>query len=149
MNEQTHVYFKELEKIINDYYYQALSYLKLPLISLNIGEHGTGGCKSKFFGEFNPDREYININLTEEKYIFYHYSKTKSMNNKEFHVFTLFHEVAHYFHYYWHNKHFETHADLYEHASVNMSDERYNKQNVEKHANNIAKVLYKRLYKNV
>ena len=67
--------------------------------------------------------------------------------NKDFNIFTLFHEVGHYFHYHWHNKHFELNADLYKHLSVNMSDEKYNKQNIEKHANNIAKILYKRLYK--
>ena len=73
--DEDYFYFKELEKIIEHYFVKALIHLKLPIINLNIGIHGSGGRKSKFFGEFNPDKEYININLTKEYDPFLHYSK--------------------------------------------------------------------------
>ena len=46
MNEETHVYLNKLEKTIQHYFVKALIHLKLPIINLNIGIHGSGGRKS-------------------------------------------------------------------------------------------------------
>ncbi len=134
----------KLEKKIQHYFIQALIYLKLPLISLNFGVYNF--IPKEALALYHSDKKYININLICVDHDIYHCNKTNDMSNEDFHIFTIFHEIAHYWHDTYHNKHFEkfreSHIDY-----INMESIEYNKQCLEKHANNIAKVLYKRLYK--
>ncbi len=136
-------YFETLEKEIQHYFIEALIYLKLPLISLNLG-------KFKFHTKasvalYNPQEKYIDMNLICVDFDIHHCNKTSDMSNDDFHIFTIFHEVAHYWHDTYHNKHFEKFRSSHV-EPINMETKEYNKQNLEKHANNIAKILYKELY---
>lgn len=144
--EESYVYFNELEKKIKYYFIEALIYLKLPLISLNIKKYQLNQKES--VASYNCEKKDINFNLICVDHNIYHCNKTDDMNNEDFHIFTIFHEVAHYWHDTWHNKHFEKYR-LSHMSFLNMKTEEYNKQNLEKHANNIAKILYKRLYKDI
>ncbi len=145
-SEESYVYFNELERTIEHYFIEALIHLKLPLISLNFGRYKFHLKES--VASYNCEEKHIKFNLINVDHNIYHCNKTKDMSNEDFHIFTLFHEISHYWHDTWHHKHFEKYR-LSHVSFLNMKTEEYNKQNLEKHANNIAKVLYKRLYKNV
>ncbi len=142
--ENSYIYCKKLENKIEHYFIEALIYLKLPLISLNFGRYEFFSKDSVAF--YNSQKNHIHLNLIYADFDFYHCNKTEDMNNEDFHIFTIFHEIGHYWHDTWHNKHFEKYRESYV-ASINMETEEFNKQCLEKHANNIAKILYKRLYK--
>ncbi len=133
-----------LERELEDYFVKALIHLKLPLISINFGEYKF--TPDSTVALYNPEKKYIEFNLLYTEDEIYHSCKTEDMNNEDWHIFTLFHEVAHYWHDTWHNKHFKKYR-LSHVQPIYMSSEEYNKQNLEKHANNIARILYKRLYK--
>ena len=140
--EKSYIYFKKLEKKIEHYFIEALIYLKLPLISLNFGKYKFNNEDSVAL--YNPEQKYINLIYAD--FGFYHCNKTEDMNNIDFHIFTIFHEIGHYWHDTWHNKHFEKYRSSHV-TPINIESGEYNKQCLEKHANNIAKILYKRLYK--
>ena len=54
-------YFETLEKEIQHYFIEALIYLKLPLISLNLGKHKLGTKESVAF--YQSQKKYIKFNL--------------------------------------------------------------------------------------
>lgn len=139
-------YFYILQKEMQEYYFKALNYLNLPLISLNCIK--ILNTNDNIYPQYNPENKIITVHLHEPEAILKYHSKTKDMNNKDTDIFILFHEVAHYWHDIWHNKHFEKFKLKYKSPEY-FSDKKvvYNKQNLEKHANNIAKILYKRVYK--
>lgn len=152
-DEETHVYFKELEKTIEHYFVKALIYLKLPLISLNCNKiNYPHDCEQH--PQYNVLENTITVHLHSKQLIVDHSYKIEDMSNKDIDIFVLFHEIGHYWHNIHHNKHFEKFRQSYRHpsyfsASHEPVSSEYNKQNLEKHANNIGKILYKRLYKNV
>ena len=154
MNEETHVYLNKLEKKIKHYFIEALIYLKLPLISLNCREIIIPD-NNEPYPEYNLLKNTITVHLHSKELIVDHSHKTKDMSNKDIDIFVLFHEIGHYWHNTYHNKHFEKFRENYRHLiyfrasphePINLE---YNKQNLEKHANNIAKILYKKLYKEI
>lgn len=143
-------YLQDLEKTMRYYFIEALIYLKLPLISLNCR-------KINHPYDFEPHPQYnllenaIIVHLHSKELIVDHSCKTENMNNKDIDIFVLFHEIGHYWHNIRHNKHFEKFRENYKHpsyfnASYESVSEEYNKQNLEKHANQIARILYKELY---
>lgn len=140
---KSNIYLNNLQKTIEDYFVEALIYLKLPLISLNIRIYDKE--EIPFSGEYQIIHKNIILNLVKNNDHFDHYCRIKEMSNEDFYIFTIFHEIAHYFHDYWHHNHWNLFLKAY--SAHMFPDEAYNKQNIEKHANNIAKVLYKRLYK--
>lgn len=138
-------YFECLEKQIRSYYTRALNILKIPHIPLYCKQinnvYDTG------YSHYNLNEQSICILMHDPELICSYYCKTEKMDNRDINIFTLFHEIGHYWHFTQHNTHFDKYRQRYHDISYFSDTEGYNKQNIEKHANNIAKILYNKLYK--
>ena len=127
---------------------KARRYLKLPKIQIYIAHFDN--LPIEMGVEFDLSRnELLCMNLCQIKIdvvVFRGYDiELNKLNSKEHIILAIFHEMAHYFQYFHHNEWFNRYA-----TSENYLEFQGNHQNkkLEKNADKIAEILYKKLYLN-
>lgn len=123
-------------------------YLKLPPIKINIMKILYPTSNHDLFS-FDPVKVEINLGQPSNTLIMDSLSdnfyKLNIYNSKEILIFSIFHEIAHYFQFYYYNKWFNFFAtdEKYYYFDGNHCD-----KHLEKNADKIALILFKKLYLN-
>lgn len=123
---------------------KARRFLKLPKIDIEIEKILHVGIDKKFYF----DTRLIKIVLSQFKndLIIESYSRSKyKFSIKELLVFSIFHEIVHYFQFLKYKLWFEKYSIGYKNNFCSYS---HNQQKLEVNANKIAYILYKKLYLN-
>lgn len=121
---------------------KARRFLKLPKIEIRIIEVDCAGISPSF--RFDMDSTKIILSQIKKDLILDSYNKNRyNFSDKETLVFTIFHEIVHYFQFIKYRLWFEKYREGYING---LSFYSHNQQKLEVNANKIAYILYKKLY---
>lgn len=139
-------YFKDLTERLNDFLDRACYYLKVDRPTLVTEEFNNPAF---FDARYSPEHKRITIGICAPDKIV-HMSSRRLINlygksNEELFVICLFHEVGHHWHYTKHVEHWNKFLVNYKwFGSCELKE--YLEQHLERIADKIALILFKRLY---